>query len=320
MTTTSKTTVCPTCGHEMPVGAKFCLNCGKKLSDDPRLCPKCGHKIIQGMKFCQNCGTPISEMMEQVSEEQSICPSCGKPIVPGTKFCRYCGAAISEDSGEPETENDEIKMEKPTEEPKVEPVEEPKVEPVEEPKVEPVEEPKVEPVEEPKVEPVEEPKVEPVEEPKVEPVEEPATEPVAEPATEPVAEPATEPVAEPAAEPAVEPKEQSNSIAGPNISISTDKATHKACGLPFKILTGAAVIISVLYCFTGSYPMVNRIVGLLIFLCVYSFACAILGLISPSWSYSFGTEAPSRSNTFKPFLLISISSVVVIFIMACIFS
>jgi subfamily B ATP-binding cassette protein MsbA len=109
MTTTSKTTVCPTCGHEMPVGAKFCLNCGKKLLDDPRLCPKCGHKIIQGMKFCQNCGTPISEMMEQVSEEQSICPSCGKPIVPGTKFCRYCGATISDDSGESETENDEIK-------------------------------------------------------------------------------------------------------------------------------------------------------------------------------------------------------------------
>jgi DNA-directed RNA polymerase subunit RPC12/RpoP len=313
MTTTSKTTVCPTCGHEMPVGAKFCLNCGKKLLDDPRLCPKCGHKIIQGMKFCQNCGTPISEMMEQVSEEQSICPSCGKPIVPGTKFCRYCGATISDDSGESETENDEIKVEKPTKEPTVEPMAEPTVEPTVEATAEPTAEPTVEPTVEA------------------------TAEPTVEPTVEATVEATVEPMAEPTEEPTKEPQEveqgkltkntmdgsQSNPLAEPNSLDSSAKIItqpqeiHRACGLPFKFLTGLLVLLFI-ESFFEKMSMLDRFIGGSGAIMFYAILCAIIGLIYPKWGYSFGKGKPSRLNTVVPFLGITILIGVILFIIKCI--
>ncbi len=52
---------CPMCGTELPVGAKFCFNCGENV--EGRLqgkikCPYCG-KMVANEKFCQECGKKL---------------------------------------------------------------------------------------------------------------------------------------------------------------------------------------------------------------------------------------------------------------------
>jgi membrane protease subunit (stomatin/prohibitin family) len=53
------TTKCPSCGTENPAGAKFCNNCGAKLTGTVK-CPTCGTENPAGAKFCSNDGTKLS--------------------------------------------------------------------------------------------------------------------------------------------------------------------------------------------------------------------------------------------------------------------
>lgn len=48
--------VCTACGHALPEGAKFCLDCGAKQEPQGVFCPECGHQNPGGAKFCMNCG------------------------------------------------------------------------------------------------------------------------------------------------------------------------------------------------------------------------------------------------------------------------
>ncbi|MBC7232166.1 MAG: SPFH domain-containing protein [Chloroflexi bacterium] len=57
--TAAETVACPQCGTANPVGAKFCNNCGAKLSGTTA-CPNCGHENPPGAKFCNNCGTKLT--------------------------------------------------------------------------------------------------------------------------------------------------------------------------------------------------------------------------------------------------------------------
>lgn len=59
---------CPACGHAVPEGNKFCINCGAALEAAPapaaeapaeRVCPNCGKSIPAGNKFCTGCGTKL---------------------------------------------------------------------------------------------------------------------------------------------------------------------------------------------------------------------------------------------------------------------
>lgn len=52
------TVACPKCGTANPAGAKFCNNCGTKLTGTV-ICPNCGHQNAPGSKFCNNCGTKL---------------------------------------------------------------------------------------------------------------------------------------------------------------------------------------------------------------------------------------------------------------------
>jgi len=52
------TVVCPKCGTANPAGAKFCNNCGAKLTGTVT-CPKCGTENPADAKFCGNCGTKL---------------------------------------------------------------------------------------------------------------------------------------------------------------------------------------------------------------------------------------------------------------------
>jgi membrane protease subunit (stomatin/prohibitin family) len=79
----TEATICPTCGHSNPAGAKFCLKCGSKIKEEPR-CPECNEIIIKGSKFCVSCGKRLS----------ATCPNCGKELDQGAKFCVECGTKI----------------------------------------------------------------------------------------------------------------------------------------------------------------------------------------------------------------------------------
>ncbi|MBR6027849.1 MAG: SPFH domain-containing protein [Clostridia bacterium] len=49
---------CPACGNPVAAGAKFCANCGQKLSAAPA-CPACGTPVAADAKFCANCGQKL---------------------------------------------------------------------------------------------------------------------------------------------------------------------------------------------------------------------------------------------------------------------
>ena len=51
-----------------------------------RFCSNCGAKVSPGAKFCPECGTKLAEINE--------CPNCRKPVKPGAKFCPECGTKL----------------------------------------------------------------------------------------------------------------------------------------------------------------------------------------------------------------------------------
>ena len=81
------TAKCAKCGAPLPANAKFCLECGEKISPaipaDMTVCPECGKTVAKG-KFCPECGHRFI----------TTCPKCGKEVVPGAKFCLECGEKL----------------------------------------------------------------------------------------------------------------------------------------------------------------------------------------------------------------------------------
>jgi len=55
-------------------------------------CPGCGGGVPVGSKFCANCGAKI-EVPQQPPPQAAAahCPSCGSPVPPGGRFCASCG-------------------------------------------------------------------------------------------------------------------------------------------------------------------------------------------------------------------------------------
>ena len=51
---------CPDCGSQNKKSAKFCTECGKKLTTSG-VCSKCGAKLPASAKFCPECGNKISK-------------------------------------------------------------------------------------------------------------------------------------------------------------------------------------------------------------------------------------------------------------------
>ncbi|MBN2100450.1 zinc ribbon domain-containing protein [Candidatus Dojkabacteria bacterium] len=54
----AKVATCPKCGATIEAHAKFCGECGEKLSSTIK-CPKCGKEIEADTKFCPECGGRI---------------------------------------------------------------------------------------------------------------------------------------------------------------------------------------------------------------------------------------------------------------------
>lgn len=53
----ASTFACPSCGGDVPTGAKFCPECGKAVGT--RFCTECGAKISGSAKFCPECGKKL---------------------------------------------------------------------------------------------------------------------------------------------------------------------------------------------------------------------------------------------------------------------
>jgi membrane protease subunit (stomatin/prohibitin family) len=55
------TMACPKCGHQNPVGGKFCSNCGEKIEAAAGgFCANCGAQLAPGSKFCSECGQKVA--------------------------------------------------------------------------------------------------------------------------------------------------------------------------------------------------------------------------------------------------------------------
>ncbi|HYJ12565.1 MAG TPA: SPFH domain-containing protein [Thermomicrobiales bacterium] len=52
------TTACPNCKAQIPVGSKFCPECGTNLTGVT--CKECGAQNSPGAKFCNTCGKPLT--------------------------------------------------------------------------------------------------------------------------------------------------------------------------------------------------------------------------------------------------------------------
>lgn len=49
--------LCANCNAPLPQGARFCMNCGQKVTSTS--CPDCGAAIIPGARFCPQCGKQL---------------------------------------------------------------------------------------------------------------------------------------------------------------------------------------------------------------------------------------------------------------------
>jgi len=67
-------------------------------------CRQCGIEVPLGKKFCRNCGAPVAVEaaaaapagVDQVMiQSVTVCPSCQKEVALGKRFCRYCGASVA---------------------------------------------------------------------------------------------------------------------------------------------------------------------------------------------------------------------------------
>ena len=78
---------CRKCGHKIPAGAKFCLQCGARV-EEMSICPSCGRELPVGAKFCYECGAKL--------EAEKMCPVCQAKLAQGAKFCPECGTRLEE--------------------------------------------------------------------------------------------------------------------------------------------------------------------------------------------------------------------------------
>lgn len=82
----AQTMACPNCSAQVPVGAKFCPECGKSPQPATKSCVSCQATIPATTKFCPECGT---------NQEQKKCPKCQHVNAPTAKFCADCGETLA---------------------------------------------------------------------------------------------------------------------------------------------------------------------------------------------------------------------------------
>lgn len=74
---------CPKCHAAVKKGAKFCPECGEKMTVEKVKCPVCGTEVNAKTKFCPECGAKMGA---------KVCKECGHKLQSNQKFCPECGA------------------------------------------------------------------------------------------------------------------------------------------------------------------------------------------------------------------------------------
>jgi class 3 adenylate cyclase/predicted ATPase len=90
---------CPTCHHDNPQDALFCMNCGRKLE---RKCLHCGFELPEHALFCMNCGkklVPEDPPADDALEE--IVPDAERRQLT-VMFCDLVGSATLSEKLDPE--------------------------------------------------------------------------------------------------------------------------------------------------------------------------------------------------------------------------
>lgn len=59
MNTPNQVMACTKCNNQIPIGSKFCAQCGEKVNEGI-YCISCGEKLLPNAKFCSKCGTKTS--------------------------------------------------------------------------------------------------------------------------------------------------------------------------------------------------------------------------------------------------------------------
>lgn len=86
--------ICKKCGQELPSGAKFCTNCGKKIEETSefKVCPKCGAKCKKDAKFCTTCGYAFGDNVNVDSGDGKIGAAIKKPS--NQKIIQYVALGV----------------------------------------------------------------------------------------------------------------------------------------------------------------------------------------------------------------------------------
>lgn len=83
--TQTPSVACSKCQTSVPVGTKFCPNCGNSMAAPKGdACVSCHASIAPGAKFCPECGAKQESV-------KAFCSECGTEQAPGAKFCPNCG-------------------------------------------------------------------------------------------------------------------------------------------------------------------------------------------------------------------------------------
>jgi class 3 adenylate cyclase len=89
---------CASCGTELPVGAKFCLECGTPVVSG---CANCGTELPSGAKFCLECGTPTTASRAATTPTPAAAPSAERRVT-SVLFGDLVGFTTLSESRDPE--------------------------------------------------------------------------------------------------------------------------------------------------------------------------------------------------------------------------
>src|SRR3954453_10206339 len=91
----------PACGTANPDGAKFCVECGARLSLS---CPSCGAPVAFGQRFCAECGTPLATAATTTPPPAAVAvPPSAERRVCSILFCDLVGFTALSESRDPES-------------------------------------------------------------------------------------------------------------------------------------------------------------------------------------------------------------------------
>jgi class 3 adenylate cyclase len=68
---------CPNCSTRNAAEAKFCIECGTRLT---ATCPNCGKPVTSDARFCAQCGTPLAAAERATPERAEAAPAATAPV------------------------------------------------------------------------------------------------------------------------------------------------------------------------------------------------------------------------------------------------